>query len=66
MDALLLVAMGLSQPQSQYVQMLYNIGMSIGAAAGGYLLDRKLLYSTPGTAFVALAAILAVFGFLAL
>jgi AAHS family 3-hydroxyphenylpropionic acid transporter len=62
----LLVAMGLSQPQSQYVQMLYNIGMSIGAAAGGYLLDRKLLYSTPGTAFVALAAFLAVFGFLAL
>ena len=38
----LLVAMGLSQPQSQYVQMLYNVGMSIGAAAGGYLLDRKL------------------------
>jgi MFS transporter, AAHS family, 3-hydroxyphenylpropionic acid transporter len=62
----LLVAMGLSQPQSQYVQMLFNIGMSIGAAAGGYLLDRKLLYSTPGTAFVALAAFLAVFGFLAL
>jgi AAHS family 3-hydroxyphenylpropionic acid transporter len=62
----LLVAMGLSQSQSQYVQMLFNIGMSIGAAAGGYLLDRKLLYSTPGTAFVALAAFLAVFGFLAL
>jgi AAHS family 3-hydroxyphenylpropionic acid transporter len=62
----LLVAMGLSQPQSQYVQMLYNFGMSIGAAAGGYLLDRKLLYSTPGTAFVALALFLAVFGFLML
>ncbi len=62
----LLVAMGLSQSQSQYVQMLYNFGMSAGAAAGGYLLDKKLLYSTPGTAFVALAAFLAVFGFLAL
>ena len=46
--------------------MLYNLGMSAGAAAGGYLLDRKLLYSTPGTAFVALAAFLAVFGFLVL
>jgi len=62
----LLVAMGLSQSQSQYVQMLYNFGMSAGAAAGGYLLDRKLLYSTPGTAFAALAVFLAVFGFLAL
>ena len=62
----LLVAMGLSQSQSQYVQMLFNLGMSAGAATGGYLLDKKLLYSTPGTAFVALAAFLAVFGFLAL
>jgi MFS transporter, AAHS family, 3-hydroxyphenylpropionic acid transporter len=62
----LLVAMGLSQSQSQYVQMLYNFGMSAGAAAGGYLLDRKLLYSTPGTAFAALGVFLAVFGFLAL
>jgi MFS transporter, AAHS family, 3-hydroxyphenylpropionic acid transporter len=62
----LLVAMGLSQPQAQYVQMLYNVGSSIGAAAGGYLLDRKLLYSTPGTAYVALAVFLAIFGFLSL
>ena len=62
----LLVAMGLSQPQAQYVQMVYNIGASIGAATGGYLLDRKLLYSTPGTAYVALAAFLAIFGFFAL
>jgi len=62
----LLIAMGLTQPQAQYVQMLYNIGSSLGAAAGGYLLDRKLLYSTPGTAYVALAALLAVFGFMAL
>jgi MFS transporter, AAHS family, 3-hydroxyphenylpropionic acid transporter len=62
----LLVAMGLSQPQAQYVQMLYNVGSSLGAAAGGYLLDRQLLYSTPGTAYVALAAFLAVFGFFTL
>ena len=62
----LLVAMGLSQPQAQYVQMLYNVGASMGAAAGGYLLDRKLLYSTPGTAYVALAVFLAILGFLAL
>jgi AAHS family 3-hydroxyphenylpropionic acid transporter len=62
----LLVAMGLTQPEAQYVQMLYNFGASIGAAAGGYLLDRKLLYSTPGTAYVALAVLLAIFGFFAL
>jgi len=59
----LLVAMGLSQPQAQYVQMFYNIGSSAGAAAGGYLLDRKLLYSTPGTAYVALAVFLGILGF---
>jgi AAHS family 3-hydroxyphenylpropionic acid transporter len=58
--------MGLSQSQSQYVQMVYNFGMSAGAAAGGYLLDRKFLYSTPGTAFAALAVFLSVFGFLVL
>jgi AAHS family 3-hydroxyphenylpropionic acid transporter len=62
----LLVAMGLSQPQAQYVQMLYNLGMTAGAAAGGYLLDRKFLFSTPGTAFMALAVFLSVFGFLSL
>jgi MFS transporter, AAHS family, 3-hydroxyphenylpropionic acid transporter len=62
----LLVAMGLSQPEAQYVQMLYNVGSSIGAAAGGYLLDRKLLYSTPGTAYVALAVFLTIFGFFTL
>jgi MFS transporter, AAHS family, 3-hydroxyphenylpropionic acid transporter len=59
----LLVAMGLSQPQAQYVQMFYNVGSSIGAAAGGYLLDRKFLYSTPGTAYVALAVFLSILGF---
>ena len=62
----LLVAMGLSQSQSQYIQMLFNLGMTAGAALGGYLLDRKFLYSTPGTAFVALAVFLSVFGFLSL
>jgi len=62
----LLVAMGLSQSQSQYVQMVYNFGASAGAAAGGYLLDRKFLYSTPGAAYIALAAFLAIFGFAAL
>jgi len=62
----LLVAMGLSQSQSQYVQMIYNVGSSAGAAAGGYLLDRKFLYLTPGAAYVALAFLLAIFGFWAL
>jgi MFS transporter, AAHS family, 3-hydroxyphenylpropionic acid transporter len=58
----LLVAMGLSQAQAQYVQMLYNVGSCIGAASGGYLLDKGLLYSTPVTAYCALAALLAVLG----
>jgi MFS transporter, AAHS family, 3-hydroxyphenylpropionic acid transporter len=62
----LLKAMHYSESQAQYVQMLYNIGASIGAAAGGYLLDKKFLYSTPGTAYVGLAALLAVFGFITL
>jgi AAHS family 3-hydroxyphenylpropionic acid transporter len=59
----LLQDMGLSSSEAQYVQMLYNLGASIGAAAGGYLLDKKLLYSTPGTAYVLLSVLLAVFGF---
>ncbi len=58
----LLGAMGLSKQDAQYTQMLYNIGASMGAAAGGYLLDRKFLYSTPGTAYVALALFLALLG----
>jgi MFS transporter, AAHS family, 3-hydroxyphenylpropionic acid transporter len=58
----LVKAMGYSEEQAQSVQMLYNIGASIGAAGGGYLLDKKLLYSTPGTAYVGLAALLAVLG----
>jgi MFS transporter, AAHS family, 3-hydroxyphenylpropionic acid transporter len=58
----LIKAMGYSEAQAQSVQMLYNIGACIGAALGGYLLDKKLLYSTPGTAYVGLAALLAIFG----
>jgi AAHS family 3-hydroxyphenylpropionic acid transporter len=57
-------AMKFSDSQAQYVQMIYNIGASLGAAAGGYLLDRKFLYSTPIVAYLGLAALLAVFGFL--
>jgi AAHS family 3-hydroxyphenylpropionic acid transporter len=62
----LLVDMGLTRPQAQYVQMLYNFGAALGAATGGYLLDRKLLYSTPGTAYVALAVLLTILGFVTL
>lgn len=62
----LLVAMGLSQSEAQYTQMLYNLGASIGAAAGGYLLDKRLLYTTPGTAYIALAVFLTILGFIAL
>jgi MFS transporter, AAHS family, 3-hydroxyphenylpropionic acid transporter len=62
----LLEALGLSKPQAQYVQMVYNLGASIGAATGGYLLDRKLLYSTPGFSYIGLALLLSVFGFIML
>jgi MFS transporter, AAHS family, 3-hydroxyphenylpropionic acid transporter len=62
----LVKAMRFSEAQAQYVQMLYNIGASMGAAAGGYLLDKKLLYSTPTAAYLGLAALLTVFGFFTL
>jgi MFS transporter, AAHS family, 3-hydroxyphenylpropionic acid transporter len=62
----LFVAMGFSQAQAQYTQMAYNFGGSAGAAAGGYLLDRKLLYQTPATAYIALALLLTILGFCAL
>jgi MFS transporter, AAHS family, 3-hydroxyphenylpropionic acid transporter len=62
----LFVAMGFSQAQAQYTQMAYNVGGSAGAAAGGYLLDRKLLYQTPATAYIALALLLSILGFYAL
>ena len=59
----LLGAMGFSKQEAQYAQMLFNLGGSLGAAAGGYLLDRKFLYSTPATAYLALAVCLALLGF---
>ena len=58
----LLGAMGLSRQDAQYVQMLYNLGSSIGAALAGYLLDKKLLYTTPSTAYLLLAVLLGVLG----
>ena len=58
----LLGAMGFSKQQAQYAQMLFNLGGSLGTAAGGYLLDRKFLYSTPAVAYVALAIFLALLG----
>jgi MFS transporter, AAHS family, 3-hydroxyphenylpropionic acid transporter len=62
----LLMAMGLSQAQAQYAQMLYNVGSSVGAASGGYLLDRGFLYSTGGVAYAGLAVLFAVMGFVVL
>ena len=62
----LLVTMGLSQSQSQYVQMIFNLGFSVGAATCGYLLDKKLLYLTPGIAYGVLALLLAIWGFVIL
>jgi AAHS family 3-hydroxyphenylpropionic acid transporter len=62
----LLVSMGLSRQNAQYVQMLYNLGSSIGAALAGYLLDKKFLYSTPAGAYFILAVFLGVFGFASL
>jgi AAHS family 3-hydroxyphenylpropionic acid transporter len=59
----LLGAMGFSKQQAQYAQMLFNLGGSLGTAVGGYLLDRKFLYSTPAAAYVGLAIFLALLGF---
>jgi len=59
----LLGAMGFSKQQAQYAQMLFNLGGSLGTAVGGYLLDRKFLYSTPAVAYVGLAIFLALLGF---
>jgi AAHS family 3-hydroxyphenylpropionic acid transporter len=58
----LLVQMGLTRQDAQFVQMIYNLGSAIGAALAGYLLDKKLLYSTPTTAYLLLAVLLGVFG----
>ena len=62
----LLVALGLSRSQAQYIQMLYNLGSSLGAASAGLLLDRKYLYSTPAVAYLGLACSLFLFGSVAL
>jgi AAHS family 3-hydroxyphenylpropionic acid transporter len=59
-------AMGFTKQQAQHVQMVFNLGGSIGAASGGYLLDRKFMFSTPLTTYLLLAALLAVFGFASL
>ncbi|MGO9412488.1 MAG: MFS transporter, partial [Spirochaetia bacterium] len=58
----LLVQMGLTRQDAQFVQMIYNLGSAIGAALAGYLLDKKLLYTTPTTAYLLLAVLLGVFG----
>ena len=60
----LLIGLGLSRGQAQYIQMLYNLGSSIGAAGCGILLDRKHLYSTPAFAYTGLALFLALLGFM--
>jgi MFS transporter, AAHS family, 3-hydroxyphenylpropionic acid transporter len=56
-------AMKFTHSQSLTAMNIYNIGASIGAASGGYLLDRKLLYSTPIGSYVGSAVILTLFGF---
>ena len=61
----LIKAMGYSDSQSQTAMMIYNIGASLGAASGGYLLDRKFLYSTPIGSFLGASIILTIFGFCA-
>jgi len=60
----LLVALGLPRAQVQSVQMAFNLGASLGAAASGILLDRKFLVSTPVVNYLGLAACLALLGFL--
>ncbi len=59
----LMEAMGLSKQNAQVVQIIFNLGFCIGAALAGYLLDKKLIYSTPITAYIGLAVFLAVIGF---
>jgi AAHS family 3-hydroxyphenylpropionic acid transporter len=59
----LLIGLGLGKSQAQYIQMLYNLGGSVGAATCGILLDRKHLYSIPAFAYAGLALFLALLGF---
>ena len=60
----LLIALGLPRSQVQSVQMAFNLGASLGAAASGILLDRKYLVSTPLVNYLGLAAGLALLGYL--
>ena len=59
----LLIGLGLGRAQVQSVQMTFNLGASLGAAASGILLDRKFLVATPVVNYLGLAACLAVLGF---
>jgi len=58
----LLIALGLPRGQVQSVQMAFNLGASLGAAASGILLDRKFLVATPVVNYLGLAACLALLG----
>ena len=60
----LLIALGLPRAQVQSVQMAFNLGASLGAAASGILLDRNFLVGTPVVNYLGLAACLALLGFL--
>jgi AAHS family 3-hydroxyphenylpropionic acid transporter len=60
----LIIGLGLARSQAQYIQMIYNLGSSIGAASCGILLDRKFLYATPAVAYAGLALFLACLGYM--
>ena len=62
----LLVGLGLPRGQVQFVQMAFNLGASLGAAASGLLLDRRFTRSTPVVSYLASALCLALFGSLPL
>ena len=57
------ISLGLPRAQVQSVQMAFNLGASLGAAASGVLLDRRYLIGTPVVNYLGLAAGLAVLGF---
>jgi len=61
----LMIGLGVARSQAQYIQMIYNLGSSIGAACCGILLDRKFMYSTTAVAYAGLALFLAALGFMA-
>jgi AAHS family 3-hydroxyphenylpropionic acid transporter len=58
----LLVGLGLPRSQVQFVQMAFNLGACLGAAASGLLLDRRLTRSTLSVAYLGSALCLALFG----